>query len=67
MAVNKIIMLQSGGTVVLSVESVNVFVLTDAERELLTKISDAVRVYERKSQAEAGNIVSLRDTLEPGV
>lgn len=52
MAVNKIISLQSGGALILSLESVNVFTATDAERELLTTIGDAVRKYERKVQAE---------------
>lgn len=59
MAVNTIINLQSGGAVIISLESVNVISASDAERELLTKLSDAVRVFERKAQQESNGNESV--------
>lgn len=44
---DKILALRSGGSVVISLERVNLFAVDDVERQLLTEIGDAVRKYER--------------------
>lgn len=54
MAVEKVVTLKSGGAVVLSLESVNLFALTEPERQFLAEVGDALRKYERKAQAENG-------------
>lgn len=48
MAVDKVLNLASGGTLILSLERVNVFTLTENERELLSGITDAVKKFETK-------------------
>lgn len=55
MAVEKAIPLPSGGAVLLLLESVNLFSLTDVERALLDDIAQAIRKYERRLVAEGGN------------
>lgn len=44
---DKILALRSGGSVVISLERVNLFAVDDVERQLLMEIGDAVRKYER--------------------
>lgn len=49
MAIDKVVPLTSGGTLILSLERVNVFTLTDSERQLVAEIAEALKKYERRS------------------
>lgn len=48
MAVDKVIPFASGGTLVLSLDRVNAFILTESERQLVADISEAVKKFERR-------------------
>lgn len=52
MAVHKVLMLQTGGSIILTIDSVNLLSANEAERQFLTDLQDAVRKYERRAAAE---------------
>lgn len=50
MAVEKVILLDHGGTVIITLNGVNLFSVNDEERALLTGLADTVLKYERQRE-----------------
>ena len=53
MAVNKVIPIASGGRLVLTMDDVNLFDVSEHERKLLDDLAAAVRTYERQLAKES--------------
>lgn len=58
----KTVQLQSGGTLVIVMEQVNILSATEADRALLEAMAGAVRKFERQQQAEASGNGGTKDT-----